>query len=77
MFAKFVFGQNQSENIMTGSYNKMLSITFSKAVRNDISEGRRSMIQFTVPGTVQAQERPRFSRMGKCVRTHDAPKSRN
>ncbi|ATP40314.1 hypothetical protein CSE16_09795 [Solibacillus sp. R5-41] len=35
------------------------------------------MIQFTVPGPVQAQERPRFSRMGKGVRTHDAPKSRN
>ncbi|MEK4425881.1 phage terminase large subunit [Solibacillus sp. FSL K6-1523] len=38
MFAKFVFGQNQSEKIMTGSYNEMLSTTFSKAVRNDISE---------------------------------------
>ena len=35
------------------------------------------MIQFTVPGFVQAQERPRFSRMGKGVRTHDAPKSRS
>ncbi|MEG0471286.1 MAG: phage terminase large subunit [Solibacillus sp.] len=38
MFAKFVFGQNQNEKIMTGSYNEMLSTTFSKAVRNDISE---------------------------------------
>lgn len=35
------------------------------------------MIQFTIPGFVQAQERPRFSRMGKGVRTHDAPKSRS
>ncbi|MEK4425894.1 RusA family crossover junction endodeoxyribonuclease [Solibacillus sp. FSL K6-1523] len=35
------------------------------------------MIQFTVPGAVQAQERPRFSRAGNGVRTHDAPKSRN
>lgn len=35
------------------------------------------MIQFTIPGPVQAQERPRFSRMGKGVRTHDAPKSRS
>ncbi|KYG89014.1 hypothetical protein A0U40_13385 [[Bacillus] sp. KCTC 13219] len=35
------------------------------------------MIQFVIPGKVQAQERPRFSRAGKGVRTHDAPKSRN
>lgn len=35
------------------------------------------MIQFTVPGAVQAQERPRFSRAGKGVKTHDAPKSRS
>lgn len=35
------------------------------------------MIQFIIPGKVQAQERPRFSRAGKGVRTHDAPKSRN
>lgn len=34
------------------------------------------MIQFTIPGHTQAQERPRFSRAGKGVRTHDAPKSR-
>lgn len=38
MFAKWVFGQNVNEKIMTGSYNEMLSTTFSKAVRNDISE---------------------------------------
>lgn len=38
MFAKWVFGQNRNEKIMTGSYNEMLSTTFSKAVRNDISE---------------------------------------
>lgn len=35
------------------------------------------MIQFTIPGAVQAQERPRFSRAGKGVKTHDAPKSRS
>lgn len=35
------------------------------------------MIQFTVPGPVQAQERPWFSRVGKGVRTHDAPKSKS
>ncbi|MCH7321759.1 RusA family crossover junction endodeoxyribonuclease [Solibacillus sp. MA9] len=34
------------------------------------------MIQFTIPGATQAQERPRFSRAGNGVRTHDAPKSR-
>ncbi|WPK12250.1 phage terminase large subunit [Lysinibacillus louembei] len=38
MFAQWVFGQNQEEKIMTGSYNEMLSTTFSKAVRNGISE---------------------------------------
>lgn len=34
------------------------------------------MIRFTIPGPVQAQERPRFSRAGNHVKTHDAPKSR-
>ena len=34
------------------------------------------MIQFTIPGQTQAQERPRFSRVGKGVRTIDPPKSR-
>ena len=38
MFAQWVFGQNQEEKIMTGSYNETLSTTFSKAVRNAISE---------------------------------------
>lgn len=38
MFAQWVFGQNQNEKIMTGSYNETLSTTFSKAVRNGISE---------------------------------------
>lgn len=43
MFAKWVFGQNVNEKIMTGSYNEMLSTTFSKAVRNDISEMKADM----------------------------------
>lgn len=34
------------------------------------------MIEFIIPGHVQAQERPRFSRQGDHVRTIDAPKSR-
>lgn len=38
MFAQWVFGQNIDEKIMTGSYNETLSTTFSKAVRNGISE---------------------------------------
>lgn len=38
MFAQWVFGQNIEEKIMTGSYNETLSTTFSKAVRNGISE---------------------------------------
>lgn len=38
MFAQWVFGQNQNEKIMTGSYNETLSTTFSKAVRNSIQE---------------------------------------
>lgn len=38
LFAQWVFGQNQNEKIMTGSYNETLSTTFSKSVRNGISE---------------------------------------
>ena len=34
------------------------------------------MIQFTIPGKTQPQERPRFSRVGKGIRTIDPPKSR-
>ncbi|WP_274307039.1 RusA family crossover junction endodeoxyribonuclease [Solibacillus daqui] len=34
------------------------------------------MIQFTMPGATQAHERPRLSRVGRGVKTHDAPKSR-
>ncbi|WP_429375085.1 phage terminase large subunit [Paenibacillus sp. DS2015] len=36
MFAQWVFGKNQQEKVMTGSYNETLSTTFSKAVRNGI-----------------------------------------
>lgn len=34
------------------------------------------MIQFTIPGATQAQERPKFSRAGKGVKAVDPPKSR-
>ncbi|MFW5436347.1 phage terminase large subunit [Paenibacillus apiarius] len=37
MFAQWVFGKNQNEKVMTGSYNETLSTTFSKAVRDGIS----------------------------------------
>ncbi len=34
-------------------------------------------IKFTIPGAVQAQQRPRFSRQNGHVRTYDDKKSRN
>lgn len=37
-FAQWIFGKNQSEKIMTGSYNETLSTVFSKNVRNAIQE---------------------------------------
>lgn len=38
LFVEWVLGKNHNEKIMTGSYNETLSTTFSKAVRNGISE---------------------------------------
>jgi len=38
LFTQWVFGKNQREKVMTGSYNEILSSTFSKAVRNGIQE---------------------------------------
>lgn len=38
MFTQWVFGKNQDEKVMTGSYNETLSTTFSKNVRNAIQE---------------------------------------
>lgn len=38
LFIEWALGQNKKEKIMTGSYNESLSTTFSKAVRNGISE---------------------------------------
>lgn len=34
-------------------------------------------LTFEIPGVVQPQERPRFSRKGKNVKTYDAPKSKD
>lgn len=38
LFVEWVLGDDQSQKIMTGSYNEVLSTTFSKNVRNDIQE---------------------------------------
>lgn len=38
LFVEWVLGQNQNEKVMTGSYNEILSTSFSKTVRNDILE---------------------------------------
>ncbi|WP_343336995.1 hypothetical protein TPELB_21260 [Terrisporobacter petrolearius] len=38
LFVEWILGKNQSEKIMTGSYNETLSTMFSKNVRNDIQE---------------------------------------
>lgn len=41
-FAPWVFGKNPTARIMTGSYNEILSTTFSKSVRNSIQEVKTS-----------------------------------
>ncbi len=38
LLVEWVLGQNQNEKVMTGSYNEILSTSFSKTVRNDILE---------------------------------------
>lgn len=38
LFTQWVFGKNQEEKVMTGSYNETLSTVFSKNVRNGIQE---------------------------------------
>ncbi|MFU8647079.1 hypothetical protein ACNA06_07095 [Lysinibacillus sp. RSDA_15] len=35
------------------------------------------VLTFEIPGVIQPQERPRFSRSGKNVVTHDSPKSKD
>ena len=37
-FVEWVLGKDQSEKIMTGSYNELLSTNFAKSVRNTIAE---------------------------------------
>lgn len=36
-----------------------------------------NVLTFEIPGVIQPQERPRFSRPGKNVVTHDAPKRKD
>ncbi|MGN0181011.1 MAG: phage terminase large subunit [Candidatus Ornithomonoglobus sp.] len=38
LFIEWVLGRNRQAKIMTGSYNEILSTSFSKTIRNDISE---------------------------------------
>jgi len=38
LFTQWVFGKNQKEKVITGSYNETLSTVFSKNVRDSISE---------------------------------------
>ena len=42
LFTQWVFGQQPSEKVMTGSYNERLSTTFAKGVRNGIQEIKTS-----------------------------------
>lgn len=42
LFIEWVFGKNNSEKVMTGSYNEKLSTTFSKNVRDGIQEIKAS-----------------------------------
>jgi predicted phage terminase large subunit-like protein len=40
LFVEWVFGKNNREKIMTGSYNELLSMNFAKSVRNAIAEAK-------------------------------------
>ncbi len=42
LFVEWVFGKNNAEKVMTGSYNEKLSTTFSKNVRDGIGEIKAS-----------------------------------
>lgn len=45
LFTEWVLGKNTQEKIMTGSYNELLSTTFSKGVRNDIQEAKADQMK--------------------------------
>lgn len=46
LFSQWIFGINKHEKILTGSYNEQLSTTFSRAVRDAISEKKASKDRF-------------------------------
>lgn len=54
-FVEWVIGKDHTQKIMTGSYNEMLSTTFSKSVRNAIQEVKadenRIVLNDVFPGT--------------------------
>ncbi len=45
LFVEWMFGKNQREKVMTGSYNDTLSTTFAKSVRNSIQEVKGDMLK--------------------------------
>ena len=53
-FVEWILGQNQTEKIMTGSYNETLSTSFAKGVRNSIAEEKademRAVFSDVFPG---------------------------
>ncbi len=59
LFVEWVFGKNQQEKVMTGSYNEDLSTNLSKKVRNDIQEKKadkyRVVYSDIFPGVVIKQ----------------------
>lgn len=59
LFVEWVLGKDQSQKVMTGSYNETLSTTFSKNVRNDIQEikGDKDKVVFSdiFPGVIIKQ----------------------
>lgn len=40
LFVEWVFGKDKKPKVMTASYNEMLSTSFSRAVRNNIQQGK-------------------------------------
>ena len=45
LFVEWMFGKNQKEKVMTGSYNDTLSTTFAKSVRNAIQEEKADILK--------------------------------
>ncbi|PHV72461.1 terminase [Sporanaerobium hydrogeniformans] len=45
LFVEWMFGKNQQEKVMTGSYNDTLSTTFAKSVRNSIQEEKADILK--------------------------------